>query len=117
MGTNVLAQMATGQQDFGVSASRYLPYLDSAFQAQSSDGEIKTLQLVKVLEHRRAANQRQGVGGECYSLIFTAAEGAQLSPSIYRLQHPALGERELFLTPFGFEGVKYEALINNQYRL
>jgi len=49
-----------------------------------------------------------------FSLIFLSPEQLVLPPRIYRMEHPAMGEVSVFLSPISRDasGVRYQALFN-----
>ncbi|MBX3736128.1 MAG: hypothetical protein KF715_05525 [Candidatus Didemnitutus sp.] len=85
----------------------YQPLLNTPFALHLDGGAIRTLQLVTV---------RSGIDDEVqlsFSLHFLA-EGEKLEQGIYRLNHAALGEIDLFLVPVQKRkiGILYEAVFN-----
>lgn len=62
-----------------------------------------------------ALPNRQKLGARPpFSLVFLGKDPRVLPQRIYRLQHPALGELEIFLVPVGRNehGVNYQATFN-----
>ena len=52
--------------------------------------------------------------GDSFSLLFRTGRTQDVESRIYRLEHPALGSFELFLSPVGrgVKGLDLEAVIN-----
>ena len=82
--------------------------INSVFRTRLGDGSDIDLRLVQFDEHAVNATQ------ENYSLLFQAPADMPPVQSIYRLDHEALGEMDLFLVPVKKDdsGLYYEAVFN-----
>jgi hypothetical protein len=70
--------------------------------------EARTLRL-KLIEARRAPS-----AGESFSLLFHGRTSAGVDAGTYRIEHPTLGNFELFASPVGrgVDGLHLEAVVN-----
>lgn len=79
-------------------------------------GQAMQLVSATALRHRAppepgAAPEAQGRPG--FSLLFRDQAGAAVLPQgMHRIEHPRLGELELFLVPMGDRPPEYEAIFN-----
>lgn len=94
--------------------SHFEPHLDSSFILTTPGGETVTLKLVSGSEYP----QRQQAAAETvtrtpFSLVFLC-ETSVIPPNTYRLEHAALGSRDLFLSPFeaAGDGCRLEAIFS-----
>ena len=95
----------------------FKPYIGGIFTAPNARGEKVELELLSVATFKPSnPRSRKGVvKTESFSLTFRAA--AELSPftSIYKINHPSLGDFQLFLTDNETDGgeILYHAVINH----
>jgi len=78
------------------SRKRFAPHVGSDFQLAAVGTECR-------LEDVGAIFPCSGPAGDfvSFSLVFSAAAGSPVESAIHTLQHPVLGEFELFLSPIG----------------
>jgi hypothetical protein len=104
---------------FWFTNETFEPYVGGIFQAPNSRGQLIELRLerVKKFVPNNKLTKRAG-RSDSFTLLFKAT--AQLPPftSIHKMQHSALGNFDLFLTPLrGQDGeFLYEAVINHVRR-
>ena len=84
----------------------YVPLVGTTFRVHRP--EARALR-VKLIEARKLRSR-----GESFSLLFRGKPQAGFGSGIFRLQHPALGDFELFIGPVdrGVKGLHLEAVIN-----
>ncbi|HTZ19131.1 MAG TPA: hypothetical protein VMB78_11915 [Dissulfurispiraceae bacterium] len=82
--------------------------LNTTFAVHYGGPEAIAMELVEVSELRAVGRQR------IYTLLFRGPLEIQLPQRIYRMEHPRLGEFELFIVPVAREhdGMRYEAVFN-----
>jgi hypothetical protein len=104
---------------FSFRAATFRPYVGDIFQAPNSRGEMIELKLTRVRDYvmkpaTRIAT-RKARQPESFSLSFSATERLPPFSSIHRVNHPALGEFDLFLTSHETEDgtFVYEAVFNH----
>ena len=85
--------------------------LDDIFllRAEPLTIEVKLTEAEPIGSPRPDAARRQP-----FSLVFTGPQQPLLPQAIYRLEHPEMGELDIFLVPIGSdpEGTRYEAVFN-----
>lgn len=81
--------------------------LNTTFNVKQENGDLP-LQLAEV--SARKLNGRN----EQFSIIFRGPADRALSQGMWRLEHPALGEFDLFIVPIRHDGdgLQYEAIFN-----
>jgi hypothetical protein len=89
-----------------LNASTFREHLNTHFKVAGADSV--ELELLEVQEHP------SGPGLECYSLLFQGPISLRIPQGTHRLQHPALGELEIFLTAVAGNqsGFTYESVFN-----
>jgi hypothetical protein len=97
-----------------MNKAMFAAHLHTVFHVQSRAGQTVPLELVELTEHK-SAQQTARAGQECFALAFRARGRQALKQSTYRIQHRALGQFDLFITPIKSEkyGQVYEAIINH----
>jgi len=82
--------------------------LNTSFRMHYGDTQNAELKLIGVTDVGSSERQNQ------FSIIFLGPYEAPISQGIYRVEHEALGDLDLFLVPIGRdkEGVRYEAIFN-----
>lgn len=96
-----------------LQAATFEPLVGDAVRVCPGDGEPLSMEIARV----------QGLGGESgdrrqpFSLLFRGPAEPVLPQAIYRIEHPRLGELDLFLVPIGPEPdgdarILYEAIFN-----
>lgn len=89
-------------------------HIGSTFALRHGDGLSENLQLTDV--NKLGGGRPLKVGDrEPYALVFRAASRQFFLPQrIYPLNHPALGEIEIFLVPLGPDehGMRFEAIFS-----
>ena len=99
-------------------AETFKPYVNSIFSAPNALGQRIELQLTNV-EVFKPGNSLQSrskvVATESFSLTFKAASKLPQFTSIHKINHPTLGEFELFLTHRKSDNgdLLYDAVINH----
>jgi hypothetical protein len=88
------------------------PFVNTVFQFQPAEGRAFNLQLLTVENLTLGANQKQGMSGESFSLLFEGSKKIKVPQEIYQINHDALGSFPLFIAPVGLRGNRYEAIIN-----
>jgi len=86
-------------------------FVNTAFQFQPAEGRAFNLQLIAAENSSRSANEKQGLSGESFSLLFEGSKKSKIPQGNYQVSH-ALGQFTLFITPVGLRGNRYEAIIN-----
>lgn len=107
------------QQDpvINFTAETFEPYVGGYFQARNSRGEIVALRLLKVESFNAGQNTVtfRSVETTSFSLLFSSEARLPQFTSIHTIEHGALGQFDLFLTPrTGADGeLLYEAVFNH----
>jgi hypothetical protein len=108
------------QQDpvFLFTHATFDSYVGDIFLAPNARGEMISLTLLKVNTYRPERATRLATKPspetDCFSLTFKAADQLPPFTSIHKVNHPALGNFDLFLTPRQSGSViYYEAVINH----
>ena len=108
------------QQDpvFLFTHGTFDPYVGDIFLAPNARGEMISLTLLQVISYKpeRATRiaTKPSPQTDCFSLLFKASERLPPFTSIQKINHPALGNFDLFLTPRESGNVLYyEAVINH----
>ncbi len=101
-----------------LAADRFEPCLGSSFQTRVDERTVD-LELIAVVkppvdEFHLAARQRGGIRLQPFNLHFRGSKDARFAQGMRRLDHPALGELDIFLVPIGADpaGFLYEAVFN-----
>ena len=101
---------------FMFTAATFEPYIGGYFQTRNARGQLIALKLLKV-ETFQAKNRltSRAVDTKSFSLLFSSEERLPAFTSIYRIEHAALGEFDLFLSRrTGQNGeLFYEAVFNH----
>ena len=86
----------------------FLKQLNSMFTIRISETENLESELVEVSELKRSARQEQ------FSTVFRTSNDLFLGQGMQTLEHPVLGQLELFLVPVNQDaaGTYYEAYFN-----
>ena len=101
---------------FMFTAATFLPYVGSYFQTHNARGQAIALKLLKAAQFQaRNTITSKAVETNSFSLLFLSDKRLPTSTSIYKIDHPALGQFNLFLTPSsGKRGeLYYEAVFNH----
>ena len=88
----------------------WLPHVGSAFVVIATEVDNVALDLIDVsVFERHPGDFREG-----YSLVFAGPKEPFFQQSLFRIEHPDLGELEVFLVPIGPEAgkMRYEAVFN-----
>jgi hypothetical protein len=86
--------------------------VNTFFEFQPEEGRAFKLQLLAVEVLRLAANEKQGFGGESFSLLFEGSKKSKIAQGTYQVNHDILGKFTLMIVPVGLRGNRYEAIIN-----
>jgi hypothetical protein len=101
----------------GLNAATFEPHTGSDFRvarpdiADAAEDDVASIRLVEVLRHPAQAGAPRA---DPFTLEFTGPPPA-LEQRIHALDHPILGELDLFLVPIGLDPdgrVRYEAVFN-----
>jgi hypothetical protein len=96
--------------------STFTPYVGGYFTGVNARGEVVELQLIKVKPFR-VENRitDRSLLSDSFALTFRASSELPRFTSIHKINHPALGDFELFLTPRRGENRElfYEAVFNH----
>jgi hypothetical protein len=88
----------------------FAPHLGETFRIQAADSPSTEMTLIEAT----ALGQDPASEGQRaqFSLVFRGARDRVLPQRIYRVQHDAIGEFDLFMVPIGpdQEGMRYEAV-------
>jgi hypothetical protein len=104
---------------FSYTRATFEPYVGGVFQTLGADGKTVDLTLVSVRDCTPDANAqkvtKKSRPSECFALNFRASGPLPDLSSIYKLNHGALGQFDLFLTRRGDpdKEIFYEAVINH----
>lgn len=103
---------------FSFKAQTFQPYVGDIFTAPNARGERVPLELssVKTFTALNASRYtRRSRVTDSFTLVFKAASELPPFTSIHKINHPALGDFYLFLTPRKLESGDrlYEAVINH----
>jgi len=86
--------------------------VNTVFEFQSDDGRNSNLNLILVENLTLRANQKQGLTGDGFSLLFEGSKKAKIRQGVYQVKHDLLGKFSLFIVPVGLRVDRYEAIIN-----
>jgi hypothetical protein len=86
--------------------------INSFFEFQPDEGRAFKLRLLEVENLAHSANERQGLTGEGYSLIFESSKKSKIIQGIYQVTHETLGNFSLLIVPIGLRGNRFQAIIN-----
>lgn len=95
-----------------LTSKHFEPFVNTFVRVWTDDKRAVQLELIEVKELQHSSNDKRGLSGESYSLLFQSAGKIKLPQETYRIEHDALGALSLFLVPVGLEGNRYEAVIN-----
>jgi hypothetical protein len=92
-----------------LQAAMFTNYVGTQFDVLGNPASAFGLTLTSVIEHVKTERQ------EVFSLFFHGPADRFMPQGIYKLNHPTLGELDLFLVPVGQDnqGFQYEAAFNN----
>ena len=93
-----------------LTAGDFEEHIGSTFSLSAApDGPQLTL-----VEVERGQRQPNAPRTEPFGLLFTSETRSRLDQGTYALEHPAMGQFELFLVPIGpdQEGQRFEAIFN-----
>jgi hypothetical protein len=103
---------------FFFTEATFSPYVNDIFQAPDSRGKMVALTLLSVNVYRPKASSKiaatRSPETRSFSLMFKAEKQLPPFTSIHKIEHPALGKFDLFLTPREVDGeFFYEAVFNH----
>ena len=114
------------QQDplFMFTAATFEPYVGGYFQTLNAQGQVVALKLLKVEKFQTRKVEKSRVRAEItsnairtnsFSLLFISEERLPQFTTIYKIEHAALGQFDLFLTAStGKQGeLYYQAVFNH----
>lgn len=122
--TNIFGQTVKNEKVFPippestVDALNYLrrehfeTLLNTVFEFQPEEGRAFNLNLILVENLSLAANEKNGLRGDSFSLLFEGSKKAKIPQGVYQVNHDLLGKFSLFIVPVGLRGNRYEAIIN-----
>jgi hypothetical protein len=76
--------------------------LGSKFTLKASGGQSAELELTEVTPLKERS------GSKSYSLIFEVPESHRVEQGLFELEHPTLGELQIFLVPVGMKKARQE---------
>lgn len=94
-----------------LTKAHFEPFVNTFVEIRAGEKQIQ-MQLIKVSDLNREANEKRSFRGESYSLVFEDSVKARLPQDVYQIEHFALGKFSLLLVPGGIEENHYEAIIN-----
>lgn len=83
----------------------FAQYLNTKFQIRLDDKSVE-LELVKVIGDKSGMEKLDGV--ERFSLYFLGPGDIYLGQQVYKMEHEALGDLEIFIVPVGRRNERYE---------
>lgn len=94
-----------------LTEQEFMKHVGTTFQLDFNQ-QVVPLNLTEVKGYLPKENENAGM--ERFSVFFTGPAQTKLPQAIYRLQHEAMGEFDLFLVPIGGDdkGFRYEAVFN-----
>ncbi|MDQ3801455.1 MAG: hypothetical protein M3384_18695 [Acidobacteriota bacterium] len=96
-----------------LTRAHFEPFVNTFVEVYDGEIQVARLRIIEVTELKRANNEKRSFTGESFSLLFQDTRRARLAAqTTYRIQHFALGEFSLLLSPTGLKGNRYEAIIN-----
>ncbi len=109
---------------FMFTAATFEPYVGGYFQTLNARGQVVALKLLKVEKFQTQKVKKFGVRAEItsnaiqtnsFSLLFVSEERLPQFTTIYKIEHAALGQFDLFLTAStGKQGeLYYQAVFNH----
>ena len=83
-------------------------HLNESFKINFKDNQYLTVKLIEIKKFSNFSEDK----GKPFSLIFYSEENIVLPQQIYNLEHPVLGQVDLFLVTIGpnKQGMNYEAI-------
>ncbi len=103
---------------FYFSEATFRPYINGIFQAPDSRRKLVSLVLISVNSYKSQGGsmvaKSKSPETRSFALMFKASKPLPPFTSIHKMQHPALGKFDLFLTPGEKDGkFYYEAIFNH----
>ena len=100
--------MDTGE----MSAALFADHLNAKFIVQAYDKNVVEFELIEVHEYDFRPGQ------EAFSLIFRGPLTPILDQAIRHIEHPSIGECEIFIVPIARkdDGMRYEAAFNRFHK-
>lgn len=94
-----------------LTEKEFSQHLNSTFQVKFVDGELP-LELVEVKSYPASPSEQSGM--ERFSVFFDGPRDLRLPQATYQLQHPEMGDVDIFLVPISGDekGIRYEAVFN-----
>ncbi|GEM_PF-280834 len=108
---NLLRNNVTSFMPTNLTEQEFSRHLNSMFQVRLED-HVLELKLVEVNAYLPGKNEQAGM--ERFSIYFDGPQDLCLPQNVYHLEHPAMGELDLFLVPVAAseKGFRYEAVFN-----
>ena len=96
-----------------LTAEAFAENLNTKFRVRGATEEPVELELVEVKGYHPGPNEEGGM--ERFSLFLTGPGDIYLPQHTYALEHPSMGELELFVVPVGRDeaGFHYEVVFNH----
>jgi hypothetical protein len=94
-----------------INAADFLPNLNNEFRIYFDPALPSPAELIEVSEINSSSTDG---GRKSFSIVFRGAKEKVWPQGMYKIEHPRLGELQLFLVPIGpdNEGMCYEAVFN-----
>jgi hypothetical protein len=110
---NLSAPYAGGRFVFSYSRATFQPYVGSSFKVRLGRDSV-SLKLIDLVDYKTpSGRQMQATGTESFVLAFRAPKALSHNSTTQRLEHPALGKFDLFMTGSTDRGrIFYTAVIN-----
>ena len=97
-----------------LSLATFAPHVGHGFRARLTAERVVDLELVEVkpLGATSGGVVREAAGRQPFALYFKGPGALLLPQQIYRIEHDALGDRDIFIVPLGPKqgGMLYEAI-------
>jgi hypothetical protein len=95
-----------------LTAKTFAEHLNTKFSVRAEAPRPVELELVEVKEYNARENEHGGM--ERFSLFLLGPGDIHLPQHTYTLEHPSMGELELFVVPVGRDdrGFRYEVVFN-----
>lgn len=104
---------AGGRFGFSYSRASFEPHVGSSFRVRVGENSVN-LKLVNLVDYKAPSKRRMPVTGtESFMLAFRAPKSLAHRSATQKLEHPALGKFDLFMTGSQDRGrILYTAVIN-----
>ena len=97
------------------TCQQFADQIGSSFAVSVSGGALVQLELVHVTPYEQSLDVKdKSLKIQAFSITFSGARAQHLPQNSYTMEHPALGEMNIFIVPIGpdAQGMRYEAVFN-----